>query len=217
MKQYNHITIEQYNHRRGVTLLELITTIALLSIVVLAVSNLDLFSHSRVITSDRRAKLQNEISYALEHMTKEISRAVGNRAIVYPNPNHNPINNDAMSGDPAIRAYIDSNATGGPGDGRWGTDGDHWIAYWFHNDTTNPEDYHILYCANCTDGSVCSGCSWEIIGRRIKEFAPTDNNQANYMNVSITARWQPVEENATVDNPEVTLRTRIKMPSVTTH
>ena len=215
--------MEQRSNKRGVTLLELLITIAIFSTLVLAVTSIDLFSHYHVISSDRRVKLKNEISYTLEHMSKEMSRAVGNRAIAYPNPNHNPINSTDIDGDPAIKAYIDSNATGGPGDGRWGTtDGDHWIAYRFYNGTTNPEDYQIRYCPNCT-GYTCSTCAtgWvnssNIIGRRIKEFIPVDNPTSNYMDIDITARWQPVEENATVDNPGVTLRTRIKMPSVTTN
>lgn len=199
MQQYNNITGEQHNHKRGITLLELLIAIILLSVVVLAVSNIDLFSRYHVISSEHRARLQNDISYALEHMTKEIGNAAGNRQV------QNPINITTISGCPGIVVYTDYN-----GDGQ----ADLWIAYLFNNTAPN---YQILYCPNCSN-SACSTCNTALttIAQRIYAFTPVDNNLTNYMDVDITGRWQPAQD-VSVDNPEITLRTRIKMPSVSTH
>lgn len=192
--------MEQYNHRSGITLMELLIAIVLLSVVVLAVSSIDLFSRYHVITSDRRARLQNELSYTLEHMTKEISKAVGNRQV------QNPINITTIQGYPGIAIYTDSDRNG---------QADLWIAYIFYNVTPY---YEIRYCSNCSDGwcSTCNILPLTTIARRIQTFTPADNNLTNYIDVNITGRWQPALD-VSVDNPEITMRTRIKMPSVTIH
>ena len=61
----------------GVTLLELLISIALLALIVYGVGSINLFSNYHIISSDRRMKLQNELSFCLEHMSKNISRGVG--------------------------------------------------------------------------------------------------------------------------------------------
>ena len=88
---------------RAVTLLELLIAIVLLSIVVLAIGNIQIFSRYHVITADRRAKLQNEASFALEHITKNIGKAIGNRDD-WPVKIYNDAN--------GIMVRIDSNGSG---------------------------------------------------------------------------------------------------------
>lgn len=61
----------------GVTLLELLIAIAMLGMIVLAFSSIDKFSRFHVQSSDKRAQVQNEASYVLEHMVKEIGKARG--------------------------------------------------------------------------------------------------------------------------------------------
>jgi len=63
------------------TLIELLISIVLLSLIVLGFASINVFSRYHVITSDRRAKLQNEVSYCMEHMTRNISMAFGNTEI----------------------------------------------------------------------------------------------------------------------------------------
>lgn len=69
--------MNRLNHNKSVTLLELITSITLLGIVVLLLASLDAYSHYHVINADRRARIQNELTYALEDMSKTIIRATG--------------------------------------------------------------------------------------------------------------------------------------------
>src|SRR3989338_5081842 len=92
--------------KKSITLLELLIAITLLSVIVLGFTSIDLFSRYHVLTADRRAKVQNEASYVLEHMAKEMVRAIGD------------FNNPAVSitttpsGNPLIRVWVDANRNG---------------------------------------------------------------------------------------------------------
>lgn len=71
---------------RGITLLELIIATILMVIVSLALLSIDTFSRHHMISSDRRSRLQNEITFALENMQKYVSRGIGsvsNPALTY--------------------------------------------------------------------------------------------------------------------------------------
>jgi Tfp pilus assembly protein PilV len=63
----------------GLSLIELLVSVVLMSLVLLGFFTIDLFSRNHVVTADRRAKVQNDISNALEHMSKYIQRSNGNR------------------------------------------------------------------------------------------------------------------------------------------
>lgn len=70
---------------KSVTLIELIISVIVVSIMILSFYYIDTFSRNQVLNSDRRAKVQNELAYALEHMSKYIQQARGdtnNRGIV---------------------------------------------------------------------------------------------------------------------------------------
>ncbi len=203
--------------KKSLTLIELLIAIVLLSVIILAISSIDLFTRFHTISADRRVKLQNEISYALDHMAKEITLTIGNRAIAAKDP----VDLTPISGDAAIRVFIDLGLTSGPGDGlgdrQSPTQGDRWIAYRFTGAAGNSADrFQIWYYANCV-GPNCNqpgSIGPEVIARNIADFNRSVID--NVVEVAVTARWQPTQA-ASPDNPEVVMRTKIKMPSVSTH
>jgi len=174
------------------TLIELIIALVLLSVIILGLNSITLFSHFHVTSSDRRAKLQNEASLALEHMSKEISKAIGdvnNTPVIIEDSNRR------------IRIYIDAN-----GDGQRN---DYYIAYQYQGSP----DYHIRYYPNYPGSS-------EVIARKISSFNPSYNSVNNYITIQLTACWDPqtaVLPNGSIDNPCVNMNTSIKMPSVSTN
>jgi hypothetical protein len=197
------------NLKKSVTLLELLIAIVLLSVVTIGISSIDIFSRSHVLSSQRRTSLQNEASFVLGHMTKEITRAIGNtqidRAVFFY------INNNG------IRIRIDDHPLPS-GNGRIDLD-DSWIAYrqvgseiWFYDNAgtveppAGPHDVlasHVVF----TDFTQPSD-TWGLqIDRDLS---------VNFIDVTIRCRWRP-NPPASVDNPQVELRTRIKMPSVSTN
>jgi hypothetical protein len=202
---------------RSITLMELLIAIVLMTLIVLAFANIDLFSRFHVLTADRRAKVQNEVSYVLEHMTKEIGKAIGD------------INNPAVDtttdiqGDPAIIAWVDGNPYAvppvSPNGRREVYPNDHRIAYRFTTETGAPGTRtQIWYYANCV-GPNCNQAGTvgpEVIATRI--YAGDWNPSYNNVFVEITGRWDPdPAQQPSPDNPAITMRTRINMPSVSTN
>jgi hypothetical protein len=153
--------------------------------------------------------LQNETSYILEHMAKEIDKAIGNTSIAALTP----ISITTIQGDDAIRAWIDFSGNGQLDP--YPTDRE--IAYRFTGATGAISDRHqIWYYANCV-GPNCNQAGSigpEVIVRRISAFnrSVTDNCVV----VQVSSRWDP-DVAVSTDNPEVTMRTEIKMPSVSTN
>jgi len=196
-------------HKKSVTLLELLIAISLLGILLLAFSSIDLFSRYHVRNEDIRMQLQNEASSVIEHMSKEVVKAIGSTVI----SGQEPVDLTAISGDIAIKVHIDYNQ-----DGRRSA-GDRWIAYRHtHSMTLNPDQrYQIWYYPDY----VTSPNTYEVIARRISSF--TRSVTDNYVFVEVHACnvpcWasEPGCNCGTRDNPLVEMRAQMKMPAVSTH
>lgn len=200
--------------------MELLIAISLLAICALAVTNLDIFSRYQVMTADRRITIQNELSYALAHMQRQISRAIGNTILNL----NSIIDTSSILGNPGIKAYIDAGAWNNsiqdysPGDGIRGSGNDHWIAYRFTGNTGNPAThYQLWYYHNCVLPNCGGGSSsYEVIARNITSLVVSNLGNNNYIDVELTGRWDATQPTS-VDNPEITMRTRIYLPAVSNH
>lgn len=62
--------------KSGITLIELIMGLVIFSIFILSLFNIELFGRFHLFSSQKRARLQNEVSRALEHMTKHLGLAI---------------------------------------------------------------------------------------------------------------------------------------------
>lgn len=185
----------------GLTLLELIIALAISAFIVLAIHNITVYTNFHVLTADRRAKAQNEASFCLEHMSKEIAKAIGNEKI-------EGVNNVVYISTDAVSAFIDYS-----GNGKRDAS-DNWIKYNFDNTKGS-----LYYCANCSDDATCPTCfspgGPERLSDRIHNFTPSSND--NLVNINITACYDPLERKfacGSRDNPTANLTTRIKMPQV---
>lgn len=210
---------QRHSQQRAVTLLELLIGIVLFSLIALVLSTVDLFSRQNVIGSERRARLQNEVSYVLEHMTKEITRTIGNEVV---NGAQSVAFIDNEPNWVLLRVYIDANGNGRRDTGA-GTD--RWIAYILR--LVPPASRNQMwYCPQCTNFQ-CTFCvpAWgtatNILSRQITNFTPTKPGGAvlsdNFITVQTTACWDPdgvPDACGTAANPSVTMSSRIEMPSV---
>ena len=192
-----------YKSQYGITLLELIVAIAFMAVLVLGIGSIDMFGRSHAITADRRAKLQNEVSFLLEHMAKNIGMAIGNTANIT-----NPVVNTTST---SLQVRIDVNQNG------QNDTGDSWIEYDWNNASGV-----VSYCGNCTSNNPCpSGCAWENVSSRVSAFNCNYNSSNNYINVNITACWDFANSSTCGDisagNPQVSMNSRINMPSVSTN
>lgn len=210
---------------KAFTLVELTVTLILLSILVMVFAMIDLFSQAQVLTVDRRSKIQNDVTYCLEHSVKQISRAIGNTRINYsssPGDGGAVIKTDDINGGRGIEFYRDTDANGKRDD-----DGSTpWSAYNFA--PTSPTSYpnYLLYCYQCLN-SACSSCnsdSWtaNILSKKITDASYTYNPSGNYVEISVTGCWDPDQSKthiacgASDKNPQVTMSTRVRLPAVST-
>lgn len=191
--------------KRSVTLLELIIAIVLLSIIIFGINSINSFSNYHVISSDRRANVQNQVSFCLEHITKEASKAIGNESVAGANSVVSIVPNTSLA------IFVDGNRNGI----RDTAGGDYWINY-----NLNAASHELRYCSNCGNSPSCPTCNYEVLSSKITAFTPDkDFSLGNHINISITGCHDPAQATAacgTQDNPEVTMDTTAFLPSVST-
>lgn len=200
--------MSKYPSARSLTLIELLIAVSLLAVMVLGIANIDIFSRFQLVTADRRVKLQNDLSLCLEHMVKNLSNAIGNEALLGANSSvfiwPNSTNTAVLS------VFTDTNGNGTMEAGA----GDYWMGYIF-----NSGNKQLNYCSRCADYS-CSSCSvaQELLAKDITAFsASKDFSQGNYINVVLTACWDPtgaIGPCGSPSNPSATMATAITLPSV---
>jgi hypothetical protein len=210
----------------GVTLLELVISIILMSIVALGIINIEFFSRFQVKSSMRQTKVQTELSVALSHMTKGISKAIGNEVV---NNADTVVAIDNNPNSVVLRVYIDASNNGkreaevsfppGPTPTQ-----DHWIAYSYGTSGAPVNRYKVRYCGRCRRDN-CNQCmdAEEDISSNITSFIPDPslakpvngfgqlNN--NFVTIQIQACWDATLA-ASLDNPCFTMSSRIEMPAV---
>lgn len=201
----------------GLTLIELLISLVLLSVIILGFSNIEIFSRRHILTTDKREKLQNEVAFILEHMAKNISQAIGNERAM---GDGTVLRIKGPDGDfITVSVYIDANKNA------LLDDGDFWVGYNWGVDYSPQYKYQFRYCGRC-DTRSCSDSACKVNVERladdITEFVfdkMPGGMLRDYADVKITACWDPLQTEAgcgAADNPGFTARTRIRMPSVAT-
>jgi len=200
---------------KGFTLLELIIALILFSIIVLAFTNFELFGRYQLISSDRRAKLQNEVSRLIDHVSKHIIEAAQGQGSALMGPG-NVVSITTPANRVQLSYYADVPASGATlADGV----GDTWRSYRFYNSGAAAANRNqVQYCSQCNN-SNCGTCTggWAIIAQRIATFTPTPNPlTSNSVNINTAACWDAVTTPfpGNQDNPCVSMQATITLPSV---
>lgn len=215
--------------KKAISLMELLVALAVTSIVILYFFAIEKIGRQDLFTIDHRAKVQNDVSYIIDHMTTNITGrkkladdyvtyqtrggAIGNTQIAAEYPVDT---STGIDGDNAILIWIDYD-----NDGKR-TSSDKRIAYRY----SGAPNYQIWYYSNYTD----SPASYEVLtGNRIMPNFSSDTGQQtyvvynaanNYLNVQVTGCWDPdgsPDACGTDKNPSVTMHAYINMPSVSTN
>ncbi len=173
---------------KSVTLVELLIAVTLISLVALGFSSLDIFSRYHVISADRRSKLQNELSYALEDVHKNLLYGTGN----YDNP---PL----VQLIDGFKVRVDNNSVQTPQD----FSDDTWVSYTlsgnqFSSSASGVLASHILSGVEftATPSNPASGL-----------YILFSNNNT-VVEVGLVARWKPGEAQS-IDNPQAAMKSRI--------
>lgn len=186
------------NNNAGMSLVELLISVCIFAIMALGFSSMDTFIHYQVSNSDMRTKMQSEVSYVLEHMTKNMIQAVGN-TLVTPSP----VSITTSGSDTTITVWIDYNS-----DGKLDAyPTDRQIAYQFKGSPTYEMWYYPDYI-----GSVGSH---DVIGAKIYSFTGTLTD--DYLFADIVACWNPTLACGSAANPSVEMKSNIHMPGIGAH
>lgn len=203
---------------KGLTLVELLISICIFALIIFAFSNIDTFSRQLVLSSDRKVKLQSETSYILEHIAKNLT-GTDARGGAIGDINYPAVTYTNIGGDYSIAVQVDYN-----NNGKWdGEPTDKKIVYqldsathafWYYpNFTDFSVDYEVLNGTN-----PATGISYIMDNFSSYTTYPTYcvvDPAKDYIDVQVRACWDPSLANCgTIDNPQVTLRNRIYMPSV---
>jgi len=211
------------NNINAITLIELLIGITVVSIMVLSFYSIDSFSRGQLMNSDRRAKVQNELAYTLEHMAKYVQRAngyyTGNPATSKPAIEYFPPANPT-----GFRVRVDINNT--PSD----TSNDVGIMYRFK--PSNPNVLEVI----CDDGGTGSCLAFfpefpiELTNKILANFSqdavlpdplPANppagfyvdiDDQGSSVNIGLIGRYKPTEVFTPVTklaNPQVAMKTKI--------
>jgi type II secretory pathway pseudopilin PulG len=208
----------QQNSEGAFTLLELIIATVLVSTISLAIYSIVEFSRYHVGNADLRARIQNNASYIADHMSRNISRAIGATAL---GAGEMPADNTAIGGNRAIMYWIDTNPINGQRDNSDARQAYRWYGI------AGGNAYELRFCPDCANAD-CSNCNpnWnatEVVGTNVEYwgcFNPPGPAGAVILNGNSVEVQTQVRNTAgaaiTVDNPEVTMRIRIKLPAVST-
>ncbi|MDD2927349.1 MAG: hypothetical protein PHE30_00660 [Candidatus Omnitrophica bacterium] len=197
-----------FSRLKSVTFIELMIAVILLAVIILGINNIDIFSRRHLVSADQRAKVQNDVSRSLEHITKSAGNSIGNET-VYGSNTTIYISPDSTN-TTTLSFFTDTN-----GNGLRNPDaGDYWIRY-----SLNTTSHDLSYCNQCADAdcAVCSGTE-EVLAQGITAFSVTkDFSQGNYMNVTITGCWDPALTCNTSSNPGMAMSTTLTLPSLSTN
>jgi len=215
---------------QGTTLVELIIATILSAIISLGIFGVVLYSRHEALFAQRRAIAQNNASFAIDHLSRNISRGIGNTIIA----GLAPTTTGNVSGRTAIRVAVDSNP---PPDGNGQQDLlDNVICYrWRDN---GGDRFELHFCPDCQGPDKpskflsCNNCNpnWnntEIVADNIEywgSWGGAPGNPPNVVDDYVEVEVQACFDATTLiagacggpDNPRVTLRVRIKMPAVST-
>lgn len=198
---------------RSITLVELIVSIIIVSIMVLTVYGIYTFSHSQVLNAERRTKVQNELAFALEHMSKYVQQANGNKSnppiAAYPD----------LATQTGFQARVDFNSTQTPSV----LSDDAWVSYSLSGNTLS---------AGCS-GTGCPFVSEVLTDKVITNFVsgtmpnnPTNgfyvsiDSTGNIVEVGLVGRFKPTEAvsaETKLINPQLEMKAKIVCNNASTN
>ncbi len=201
---------------KSITLIELLISIVIISVMMLSFYSLEEYSHSRVIYSVRRAKVQDDLNYALEYISKYVQQANGTK------------------GDPGIlltgsgfRVRVDLHA--GPLQTPSNTSDDGWISYSLSGNTLSASCSgtcgSFVNEAHLSD-RIITGFSNTVMPDPMPNspadgfyvrIDPAGSGMSNVVEVALVGRYDPTTAAQITSNPQVGMKSRLICVSCSTN
>lgn len=206
---------KRLNGIKSITLIELLISIIIVSIMVLSFYSLEEYSHSQTVYSLRRSKVQDDLNYALEFISKYVQQANGTKN----DPGIEPIGS-------GFRVRVDLHA--GPLQTPSDTSDDGWISYSLSGNTLS---------ASCS-GTCGSFVAEDLSSRIIPGFSntvmpdpmpsspaagfyvridPDSSGMSNVVEVGLVGRYDPATAVQITTNPQVGMKSRLICNSCSTN
>lgn len=200
-------------HLKSLTLIELIIAMVLMLIIIMAFATIDTFCRVHLLVSVRRAQIQQEASFLLAHMTRNLVGTV-NRGGAIGDPINPPVTLTTIGGNNAITVWVDYNGNGR----RDASPADRQIAYRYRP----APNYEVWYYPDYTTAAG----TYEVITQ--KKISPDFGNvpalltyvlnpTTDTLEIQVISCWDPdgnPDACGSRNNPSIRLFTRIRMPSV---
>lgn len=209
--QFNNLSFKFFKNIKSVSLVELLISMVVVATMVLSFYSLETYGHQQVINADRRAKVQNSLVYALEHMSKYVQQANGDK-------NSPPI--QATASGFRVRVDLRDSPNQTPAD----LNDDVWISYSLSGNTlgTSCAPIGAGSCANfVTEPSLSSkivanfnstGVPATFPGNPTDGFYVSVDPSGNFVDIGLVGRWIPTQTptaETRLTNPQVAMRTKL--------
>ncbi|MDD5252849.1 MAG: prepilin-type N-terminal cleavage/methylation domain-containing protein [Candidatus Omnitrophota bacterium] len=192
------------NKKTGVSLIELIVCMVIISLVVLGFFSVELFSSYHVISSERRAKLQNDLSYSLEYMAKYVQQSTGD-------VNNPPITVYPTSGaQTGFRTHVDLNDPRTPND----LSDDTWVNFYLNGNTLNSLQDGVTEVLS--DKIISNFDNYIMPAAPDKGFYVYITDQGTAVEIGLVARYYPGSA-VSADNPQIAMKTRLVSSGSSAH
>jgi len=191
------------NKKNGVNLIELIVCMILMSLVVLGFFSIEIFSRHHVVSSDRRSKLQVDISYSIEYISKYVQQSTGD-------VNNPPITLVTISSSDGFRVRVDLNDPKTPGN----LSDDTWVNFYL-------DGYELKTLQGATTEVLTNKIVGAFEGSVMPEFPDKGfyvsiTDQGTAVDIGLVGRYDPASA-ASADNPQIAMKTRLVSPSASAH
>ncbi len=184
----------------GLSMIELLVSMILMSLVLLGLFNVELFSGHHVLSSDRRAKVQNEVSRSIDYMSKCVQQSTGGA-------NNPPIKVYPSVGlQTGFQVRVDLNSPQTPSN----LADDTWVSFSLDTNTLN-----------ATQGGVTEALTTRVVavfdanampGNPDKGFYVRITDQGTAVDIGLVGRYNPTVA-ADPDNPQIAMKTRLVSPN----
>jgi hypothetical protein len=193
----------KHAENKALTMVEMVIATVVLTIVIGAIINIQIFCRLSFLNADHKSKVMNDASYISEHVAKFIANATGDPITPAASLTGAP----AGLCDSALLVWTDSNAGGYLGAG------DTQVLYCFNRSAATLR-YYARYTVNGTPGHDMTS---ELIASGVTAFTPVVSG--NTVNLTVTTCWKPFPNKydgscGTPNNPSMTLRTSVPLLSV---
>ena len=197
------------HYNKSVSLVELLIASALIVLIAVGFTSIDIFSRHHVLNAERRVKMQNELAYALETVNKAVARGVVDLAYPPGDPAHSPL---VLLAD-GFQVKVDNDSTSTPWDFTSinftlkpaPSGNDNYLKYQVGAEPEETLASHILPGVNF--GSLPSPPTKPTNGLYVKLL-----NNGTMIEIALVARWKPNEAES-IDNPQVSMKSIISARS----